>query len=313
MSLASAVVLLQTALSLLTLVNANPSLPQSMRDNATAVAQHAISEAHAVLGSTATSADVADDDIASPADEAIAQAALAKAPSIQTVAFAPASTKAGPAYVYPNPTLTPGAVLTTDASAICTAGYAASVRNVSAATKKQVYAEYGVSYPQAAGAYEVDHFVPLEIGGSNDIKNLWLEPASPTPGFHQKDQFENFEHDQACKGTINAAEAQSRMVSDWYLYWEEEVEGTTPTQTSTPVQSASAPVQAAPAPAPQVTTTTAAASAGAYYTSSYHTAKYWYPASCSGWQSLSKAYLEAFPRLDALLAKYPGRSESPGC
>ena len=39
------VVLLQTALSLLTLVNSNPSLPQSMRDNATAVAQHAISEA----------------------------------------------------------------------------------------------------------------------------------------------------------------------------------------------------------------------------------------------------------------------------
>ena len=78
MSLASAVVLLQTALSLLTLVNANPSLPQSMRDNATAVAQQAISEAHAVLASQATSADVAEDDIASPADEAIAQAALAK-------------------------------------------------------------------------------------------------------------------------------------------------------------------------------------------------------------------------------------------
>jgi hypothetical protein len=28
---------------------------------------------------------------------------------------------------------------------------------------------------------------------------------------------------------------------------------------------------------------------------------------------LSKAYLEAFPTLEALLAKYPGRSESPGC
>ena len=59
MSLASAVVLLQTALSLLTLVNANPSLSQSMRDNATAVAQQAISEAHAALASKAISADVA--------------------------------------------------------------------------------------------------------------------------------------------------------------------------------------------------------------------------------------------------------------
>jgi hypothetical protein len=45
MSLASAVVLLQTALSLLTLVNANPSLPQSMRDDAQQVAQQAIAQA----------------------------------------------------------------------------------------------------------------------------------------------------------------------------------------------------------------------------------------------------------------------------
>jgi hypothetical protein len=49
MSLASAVVLLQTALSLLTLVNANPSLPQSMRDNAQQVAQQAIAQATAAI------------------------------------------------------------------------------------------------------------------------------------------------------------------------------------------------------------------------------------------------------------------------
>ena len=308
MSLASAVVLLQTALSLLTLVNSNPSLPQSMRDNATAVAQQAISEAHAALGSKPTSADVAEDDIASPADEAIAQAALAKTPSTQTVSLTPSSTKAGPAYVYPNPTFTPGAVLTTDASTICSPGYASGVRDVSTATKEQVYAEYGVSYPQASGAYEVDHFIPLEIGGSNDLKNLWPEPATPTPGFHQKDQFENFEHGQVCNGTISVAEAQSRMASDWYFYWEEEVGGTTAT-TPLPVQSA--PVQSPSAPVPQATTSAVASLA--YYTSSYHTAKYWYPASCSGWQSLSKAYIEAFPTLEALLAKYPSRSESPGC
>ena len=124
MSLASAVVLLQTALSLLTLVNSNPLLPQSMRDNATAVAQQAISEAHAALASQATSADVA-------------QSTIANTPSTQTVSLAPSSTKVGLAYVYPNLTLTPGAVLTTDASTICVPGYAASVRDVSTATKNR--------------------------------------------------------------------------------------------------------------------------------------------------------------------------------
>ena len=176
------------------------------------------------------------------------------------------------------------------------------MRDVSTGTKEQVYAEYGVSYPQPRGAYEVDHFIPLELGGSNDITNLWLEAATPTPGFHQKDQFENFEHGQVCKSTTSAAEAQRRMASDWYFYWQEEVEGATATA-ATPVQSASVPVQATPAPD----------AASAYYTSSYHTATYWYPASCSGWQSLSKAYLEAFSTLEALLAKHPGRIESPGC
>ena len=91
MSLASAAVLLQTALSLLTLVNSNPSLPQSMRDNATAVAQQAISEAHAALASKGTPVQVAPENT----------------PSTQTASLAASSTKAGPAYVYPNSSLTP--------------------------------------------------------------------------------------------------------------------------------------------------------------------------------------------------------------
>ena len=175
MSLASAVVLLQTALSLLTLVNSNPSLPQSMRDNATAVAQQAISEAHAALASKATR------QMLRKAHPIQAQATAAITPSTNGVAGS-LKHEAGPAYVYPNRSLTPGAVLTTDASTICAPGYASSVRDVSTATKEQVYAEYGVSYPQPLGAYEVDHFIPLEIGGSNDLKNLWLEAAITNAG-----------------------------------------------------------------------------------------------------------------------------------
>ena len=73
------------------------------------------------------------------------------------------------------------------------------------------------------------------------------------------------------------------MVSDWYFYWQEEVEGVTAT---TFCDYESAP------PSPQATTT--ADASATYYTSSYHTAKYWYPASCSGWQSLSKGISRPF-------------------
>jgi endonuclease YncB( thermonuclease family) len=51
----------------------------------------------------------------------------------------------------------------------------------------------------------------------------------------------------------------------------------------------------------------------AYYTSSYSTSKYWYPASCSGWQGLDSKYLKSFATLNALLAAYPSRTESPSC
>ncbi len=134
--------------------------------------------------------------------------------------------------LYPNPTLTPGDVLSVDTSKICVSGYTSTVRDVPLSLKKQVYAEYGVSYPQATGAYEVDHFIPLEIGGSNDIKNLWLEPASPIPGFHQKDQYENYSHSQVCSGVITIQEAQRRMTTDWYKYWIEETGGISISNTS---------------------------------------------------------------------------------
>src|SRR6266536_44605 len=46
-----------------------------------------------------------------------------------------------------------------------------AVRHVTAAQRVQVYAEYGVA--DVPGLDEVDHFIPLELGGSNDIANLW--------------------------------------------------------------------------------------------------------------------------------------------
>ena len=277
-------------------------LPPVPTDTAATETTSASSMTAIATTSEAVVATDAEGDISTPTDVAVAQAAVSKAPASIP---APPSNKAGPAYLYPNPSFTPGVVLTTDAATICATGYASSVRNVSVTTKKQVYAEYGLSYPQPTGSYEVDHFIPLEIGGSNDIKNLWPEPASPTPGFHQKDQFENFEHDQICSGKVTVQEAQSRMVSDWYYYWQVEVEGITPSGTAT-VESAPAPI---PAPQPIAT----ASSSAAYYTSSYYSSKYYYPAACTAWQGLSSTYRMSFSSLDALLAKYPDRTLAPGC
>jgi hypothetical protein len=115
----------------------------------------------------------------------------------------------------PDSACTPGAIFP-DATKdkICQSGYATSVRNVSTSEKDQVYAEYGIA-SHSPGQYEVDHLVSLELGGSNDISNLWPELASPTPGFHQKDQVENYLHDQVCGGAIPLATAQQEIATNW--------------------------------------------------------------------------------------------------
>lgn len=128
-----------------------------------------------------------------------------------------ATAKSGPDTLYPNPSLTPGEVFpNVTADQVCVSGYSSTVRNVPVVVKKQVYDEYGLSYPQAPGDYEVDHFISLELGGDNSIKNLWPEPANPTPGFHQKDMVENYLHKQVCDGKITLQEAQNEIQTDWY-------------------------------------------------------------------------------------------------
>src|SRR5437763_7543469 len=114
----------------------------------------------------------------------------------------------------PDSACTPGAIFS-DATVqkICTSGYASSVRNVPTSEKDQDYAEYGITH-HSAGEFEIDHLVSLELGGSNDIANLWPEAASPTPGFHQKDKVEYYLHAQVCSGAISLQEAQKEIANN---------------------------------------------------------------------------------------------------
>ncbi len=117
---------------------------------------------------------------------------------------------------FPDHACSPGAVFeNAGTSTICVSGYTKTVRSVSASLKKQVYAEYGIKYPEPTGSYEADHIVPLELGGSNDIANLFPEAASPNPGFKEKDLVENYLHQEVCAGRIDLRAAQAQIANDW--------------------------------------------------------------------------------------------------
>jgi hypothetical protein len=116
---------------------------------------------------------------------------------------------------------TPGAVFK-DASAkeICVPGYSSSVRNVSTETKDQVYAMYNIS-SHFTGQYEIDHLISLQLGGSNDIANLWPEIGDPRPGFHEKDRVENYLHQQVCDGKMSLKKAQELISTDWHPVYDQ--------------------------------------------------------------------------------------------
>ncbi|HSX40903.1 MAG TPA: HNH endonuclease signature motif containing protein [Candidatus Saccharimonadales bacterium] len=110
---------------------------------------------------------------------------------------------------------TPGAVFpNVTKDDVCVSGYSSRVRNVSESEKEMVFAEYSIS-SRPKGAYEVDHLISLELGGSNDIANLWPEAADPRPGFHEKDKVENYLHAQVCMGAISLQQAQNEIANDW--------------------------------------------------------------------------------------------------
>jgi hypothetical protein len=66
-----------------------------------------------------------------------------------------------------------------------------------------------------AARSEIDHIVSLELGGSNDIANLFPEKLNAHPGYRAKDKLENRLHDLVCDGKMTLSGAQRQIVANW--------------------------------------------------------------------------------------------------
>lgn len=125
---------------------------------------------------------------------------------------------------YPDPKITIGTYVTFTADVICQIGYTKDIRHVTNKTKKAVFAAYGITNTAHYGNYEIDHFISLEDGGSNDIKNLWPQPykgkvTSIVFGAREKDVVETNLHKRMCKGDLTLAEVKKILATDWVGYY----------------------------------------------------------------------------------------------
>lgn len=122
----------------------------------------------------------------------------------------------------PDPNLTPGRTVPVTLIQVCTPGYSKSVRNVPQSLKKKVFLEYDLD--PTLDHFEIDHLISLELGGSNDLENLWAQSYTTQPyNAHVKDSLENKLHWMVCHNAISLEKAQQEISTDWIAAYEKYV------------------------------------------------------------------------------------------
>lgn len=116
----------------------------------------------------------------------------------------------------PNKSLTGGSVRTGDRDAAC--GHAKESRGrMNAVRRDEILSRYGLP-PGTHPDYEIDHLIPLCLGGSDDPSNLWPQPRrsiEETWNAEEKDRLERLMCNMVCNGQIEMARAQEAFATDW--------------------------------------------------------------------------------------------------
>ncbi|MDQ6804799.1 MAG: hypothetical protein M3065_07485 [Actinomycetota bacterium] len=121
----------------------------------------------------------------------------------------------------PDLACTPGAVYANaNRAAICRRGYARRERKAHGPSFKQrtaIYRAYAITRRFTGASGEVDHSVPIALGGASTPANLWPEAA---PLSHRKDTLEAFLAHEVCAGHIALTDAQRQIAQEWQTAYE---------------------------------------------------------------------------------------------
>ena len=131
----------------------------------------------------------------------------------------------------PDPSCTPGGIDPSVTADVLTDGSwrTACLRNCqsSEAQKHVAYAWYGIHKPKHNSGdtqvCELDHLVPLELGGADGLGNIWPECGPDSVTLHEryfkvKDRVENYLTDEVKAGRMPLATAQRGIAEDWTQY-----------------------------------------------------------------------------------------------
>ena len=119
--------------------------------------------------------------------------------------------------IRPNPNLTGGSVRFDGHSPSATCGHSKEHRSsMNHARRDDILSRYGLpkgTHPD----YEIDHLIPLCLGGGGDPET-WPQPRrsiEPKWNAEAKDRFERLICDMVCAGQLDIAIAQEAFAKDW--------------------------------------------------------------------------------------------------
>jgi len=126
--------------------------------------------------------------------------------------------------IQPDNSLTPGVIGSADFADVCGLvdgqTYSQRHRDTTQKMKNAAYVAYNVN--KAGREFEVDHRVPLCIGGADDQANLWPQLGFEHPSFHDKDRLETRVCGAVCRTrTMTLAEGQAIFLGDWIAGYEQ--------------------------------------------------------------------------------------------
>ena len=87
-------------------------------------------------------------------------------------------------------------------------------RDIPEATRRQVFAEYGVQLPEP-NQFELDYLITPDLGGTESVRNLWPQPYSARWNARVKDKLERKLHQLVCAGNLDLPTAQHAIAADW--------------------------------------------------------------------------------------------------
>jgi hypothetical protein len=102
---------------------------------------------------------------------------------------------------------------------ICDLHYVLGVRQPRFNDKVEAFANYGVSIHDR-DFFQVDHLIPVSLGGTNAMTNLWPQPYAGSHGAAAKDLVERQLRGLVCSHKLSLKVAQQAIAKNWWTAYD---------------------------------------------------------------------------------------------